>query len=74
MIELRVNNYEELKKVENFLFRFIYPEPFTLHIIVLDLREMSFLPDGKPTSMIREDFNYKTVYNDLAQGLVLETF
>jgi len=73
-MELRVNSYDELKKVENFLFRFIYPEPFTLQIIVQDPRQISFLPDGKPTWMITEYFNYKTVYNDLAQGLILETF
>lgn len=73
-MELHVNNYDELKKVENFLFRFIYPEPFTLQIIVQDPRQISFLPDGKPTWMITERFNYKTVYNDLAHGLILETF
>ena len=28
--------YEELKRVENFLFRFIYPEEFSLQIIVKD--------------------------------------
>jgi len=57
--ELYINNYEELKKVENFLFRFIYPEAFYLHILLGDTKE---------------HFNYRTVYNDLAQGLVLETF
>ena len=59
-MELYLNSYEELKKVENFLFRFVYP--------------VNFLSDGKPTWMITEYFNYKTVYNDLAQGLILETF
>ena len=61
-MKLKVNSYEQLKKVENFLFRFIYPESFTLQIIVED------------KEAIYERFNYKTVYNDLAQGLVLETF
>ncbi len=73
-MELYLDSYEELKKVENFLFRFVYPEPFTLQIIVRDPRQVNFLPDGKPTWMITEYFNYKTVYNDLAQGLILETF
>ena len=73
-MELRVDNYEQLKKVENFLFRFIYPESFTLQIIVQDPRQISFLENGKPTWMITERFNYRTVYNDLAQGLILETF
>ena len=71
---LRVDNYEQLKKVENFLFRFIYPESFTLQIIVQDPHQIDFLENGKPTWMITERFNYRTVYNDLAQGLVLETF
>jgi hypothetical protein len=71
---LYVKTYDELKKVENFLFRFIYPEEFSLQIIIQDPRQISFLPDGKPTWMITECFNYKTVYNDLAQGLILETF
>lgn len=71
---LRVDNYEQLKKVENFLFRFIYPESFTLQIIVQDPRQIDFLENGKPTWMITERFNYRTVYNDLAQGLILETF
>ena len=56
-IELSLKNYEELKKVENFLFRFIYPESFNLHIYI-----------------DKERFNYRTIYNDLAQGLILETF
>ena len=73
-MELYLNSYEELKKVENFLFRFVYPEPFTLQIIVRDSCQVNFLSDGKPTWMITEYFNYKTVYNDLAQGLILETF
>lgn len=71
---LKVDNYEQLKKVENFLFRFIYPESFTLQIIVQDPRQIDFLENGKPTWMITERFNYRTVYNDLAQGLILETF
>lgn len=73
-MELRVNDYNELKKVENFLFRFTYPESFTLQIIVQDPRQIDFLENGKPTWMTAERFNYRTVYNDLAQGLVLETF
>lgn len=56
--KLQVKNYEELKKVENFLFRFIYPEPFYLNITVLETCERFF---------------YSTEYNSLAQGLVLET-
>ena len=56
-MELYVKNYEELKDVENFLFRFIYPKSFCLHIIV----------DHK------EQFNYITKYNSLANGLILET-
>ena len=71
---LYVKTYDELKKVENFLFRFIYPEEFSLQIIVQDPRQISFLSEGKPTWIITECFNYKTVYNDWAQGLVLETF
>lgn len=59
---LYIDTYEELKKVENFLFRFIYPEEFSLRII---LRE--------PTQM-GEYYEYKTVYNEFAKGLVLETF
>ena len=58
-MELYLDSYEELKKVENFLFRFIYPEPFTLHILIVDTKE---------------HFNYTTEYNDLADGLVLVTF
>lgn len=58
-MELYLSNYEELKKVENFLFRFIYPESFTLHILIEETKE---------------HFNYTTKYNDLAGGLVLVTF
>ena len=61
-MELYLKDYQELKDVENFLFRFIYPKPFNLQIIIAD------------TEAIYERFNYKTVYNDLAQGLILETF
>ena len=56
-MELYVKDYEELKNVENFLFRFIYPKSFNLLIFVKQTKEF---------------FNYKTVYNDFAQGLVLE--
>lgn len=56
-MELYLNSYEQLKKVENFLFRYIYPEDFSLCIYVNN-----------------ERFNYRTVYNNLAHGLVLETF
>jgi len=56
-MELYVKNYEELKEVENFLFRFIYPKSFCLQIIV-----------GH-----KEQFNYITKYNSLANGLILET-
>ena len=58
-MELHLDSYEELKKVENFLFKFIYPEAFTLHILIRDTNEC---------------FNYITEYNDLAHGLVLVTF
>jgi len=58
-MELYLSNYEELKKVENFLFRFIYPESFTLHILIEETKE---------------HFSYTTEYNDLAGGLVLITF
>lgn len=58
-MELYVSNYDELKDVENFLFRFIYPKSFDLHILVKETNE---------------HFDYRTVYNDLAQGLILETF
>ncbi len=58
-MELYLKNYEQLKKVENFLFRFIYPEPFTLQISIQDTKDQ---------------FNYRTVYNDFAGGLVLVTF
>lgn len=60
-IKLFISNYEELKDVENFLFRFIYPKSFRLQIIIEDEKA------------IYERFNYKTVYNDLAHGLILET-
>jgi len=58
-MELYVNDYMQLKKVENFLFRFTYPEEFSLYIKVKESGE---------------SFNYKTVYNNLAKALVLETF
>lgn len=58
-MELYVRNYEELKDVENFLFRFVYPKSFDLHILIEETKE---------------HFNYRTVYNDLAKGLILETF
>jgi len=58
-MELYVNTTEELKKVENFLFRFTYPEEFSLCIKVIETGET---------------FNYKTNYNKFAKGLVLETF
>ncbi len=58
-MELYVSNYDELKDVENFLFRFIYPKSFDLHILVKETNE---------------HFNYRTIYNDLAKGLILETF
>jgi len=58
-MELYLDDYEQLKKVENFLFRLIYPEPFTLHILIDETKE---------------HFNYTTEYNDLAGGLVLVTF
>lgn len=35
-MEIRLNNYDELAKVENFLFRFVYPESFDLQILVTD--------------------------------------
>lgn len=55
---LYLNDYQELKMVENFLFRFIYHESFTLKILL---------------NKTNEEFSYRTVYNDLAQGLILET-
>ena len=61
-MELYVKNYEQLKEVENFLFRFVYPKEFSLRIIVRD-------PD-----FISEYYDYRTVFNEFAQGLVLETF
>ena len=33
-MEIKINNYDELAKVENFLFRFTYPNPFDLQILV----------------------------------------
>lgn len=57
-MELYLENYEELKDVENFLFRFIYPKSFDLRIVIKDTQET---------------FNYITRYNDLARGLILET-
>lgn len=59
---LYIDTYEELKKVENFLFRFIYPEEFSLRIILREPAQMG------------EYYEYKTVYNEFAKGLVLETF
>ena len=56
-MRLYLENYEELKDVENFLFRFVYPKSFNLQIVVNN-----------------ECFDYRTTYNDLAQGLILETF
>jgi len=58
-MELYLRDYEQLKKVENFLFRFIYPESFTLQIFIEDTND---------------HFNYETIHNDLAGGLVLVTF
>ena len=58
-MELYLKDYEQLKKVENFLFRFIYPESFTLQIYIQDTND---------------HFNYETIHNDLAGGLVLVTF
>lgn len=57
-MELYLENYEELKDVENFLFRFVYPKSFNLRIVIKDTHET---------------FNYTTKYNDLARGLILET-
>lgn len=59
---LYIDTHEELKKVENFLFRFIYPEEFSLHIVIRD--------EGQNG----EYYGYRTVYNEFAHGLVLETF
>lgn len=69
-MELYVSSLEELKNVENFLFRFIYPKPFNLRIIVTGL-----YPDwyGEIPYTTEQVFDYRTVYNDLAKGLVLET-
>ena len=58
-MELYLKDYEQLKKVENFLFRFVYPESFTLRIFIKDTNDQ---------------FNYETIHNDLAGGLVLVTF
>ena len=58
-MELYLRDYEQLKKVENFLFRFIYPESFTLQIYIQDTNDQ---------------FNYETIHDDLAGGLVLVTF
>ncbi len=58
-MELYLRDYEQLKKVESFLFRFIYPESFTLQIFIKDTNDQ---------------FNYETIHNDLAGGLVLVTF
>ena len=58
-MELILKDYQQLKDVENFLFRFIYSKSFNLRIIIKDTNEI---------------FNYTTKYNDLAKGLVLETF
>jgi len=58
-MELYLRDYEQLKKVENFLFKFIYPESFTLQIFIKDTNDQ---------------FNYETIHNDLAGGLVLVTF
>lgn len=58
-MKLYLRNYEQLKMVENFLFRFIYPKSFTLQIFIEDTNDQ---------------FNYETIHNDLAGGLVLVTF
>lgn len=57
-MELYLEDYEQLKKVENFLFRFIYPESFTLRIFIKETKDQ---------------FDYKTIHNKLAGGLVLVT-
>ena len=53
---MKLDNYDDLKEVENFLFKFIYEKPFMLEITISD-----------------EVFNYETVYNDDAHGLILIT-
>lgn len=58
-MRLFLDSYEELKDVENFLFRFRFSKPFSLQIIIANTNET---------------FNYTTKYNDFAKGLVLETF
>ena len=55
-IKMKLDNYDDLKEVENFLFKFIYEKSFELEITIGD-----------------EIFNYETVYNDDAQGLILIT-
>ena len=60
---LYIDTHDELKKVENFLFRFIYPEEFSLYIVI-----------GTTEEEISEYYRYRTVYNEFAHGLVLETF
>lgn len=58
-MKLYLDNYEQLKDVENFLFRFVYTKSFNLQILLNETQEQ---------------FNYRTVYNDFAEGLILETF
>ena len=58
-MELYLNTINDLKEVENFLFRFIYPREFSLRIKIKETGEF---------------FDYITVYNKFAKGLVLETF
>jgi hypothetical protein len=69
-MELYVKDLNELKDVENFLFRFIYPKPFNLRIIIRDphFDWYESLPSGA-----EQVFDYRTVYNDSAGGLILET-
>lgn len=55
-IKMKLDNYNDLKEVENFLFKFIYEKPFELEITIGD-----------------EVFNYETVYNNDAHGLILIT-
>ena len=55
-IKMKLDNYDDLKEVENFLFKFIYEKLFVLEITIGD-----------------EVFNYETVYNDDAHGLILIT-
>ena len=61
-MDLYVDDYEQMKKVENFLFRFTYPEEFSLRIIIRNPEELG------------EYYDYRTVFNKFAGGLVLETF